>query len=161
MFPSLDQIYGYIETKAIVSSAVAAVLAAAIVAMFSSASIVSAFPVGIGVFILMPWGFIGWRHLQSLKYRPIDLQKWDRVNLPTLWQAACMYDDIEPYASLRDGTPCYANLQMLKSEIMAGTLEIVGEYGRSNMSQRVRREDLRSLAERRGDRPKSLFPEDR
>ena len=161
MWGNLEEWRGQIEGRTIVSS----VIASLIVMLFAAIGNLPLWAIaitGLAGFSILPWGLIGWRKLSQLRYRSADFKKWDRVGLPALWQAACLYDDIEPYGQIRDGTPCYASLQMLKSEIMAGNLEVVGEYGKGGDNwQRVRRDDLKKIAERHGDRPKSLFPEDR
>ena len=151
----------HVEARDVISGTIAGSVVGVLTALASQSLWVIALS-SVAAFALMPWGFIGWRTLEDLRYRAADFEKWDRVDLPALWQAACLYDDIEPYPLLRDGTPSYASLQMLKSEIMAGTLKVAGEYGVGGDTwPRVRRADLRRIAERRGDRPKSLFPEDR
>jgi hypothetical protein len=104
------------------------------------------------------WGYYGFLRIQRWRYRPADHQKWSRVSMPALWQAACIYNDIEPYRPISEGTPCYPTLQMLKSEHMKGTLNFETEDEEG--WQRVRIEELRRLAERLGDKPKCLFPDE-
>lgn len=102
------------------------------------------------------WLYYGWLRIQNWRFRPINAEKWSRVDLPALWQAACILDDIEPYVPLREGTPCYATLQMLKSSIMQGDLEVEGEFGGTDTWQRIHSDDLREYAADRGMSPKAL-----
>lgn len=104
------------------------------------------------------WGYYGFLRIQHWRYHPADHEKWSKVSMPALWQAACLYDDIEPYLPVKHGTPCYATLQMLKSEHLNGNLSF--ETKEENDWQRVRIEELRKLAERLGNKSKCLFPEE-
>lgn len=104
------------------------------------------------------WGYYGFLRIHWLRYRPADTERWSRVSMLALWQAACIYDDVEPYLPLDHGTPCYATLQMLKSEHTNGRLSFEPED--DNGWPRVRLEDLRILAGHLGDKPKCLFPPD-
>ena len=124
----IDKARAHIEARDWISGTIAGVLVAILVAIVGQPLWVIALT-GVAVFALMPWGFVGWRELERRRYQEANFEKWDRVDLPALWQAACLYDDIEPYTLLRDGTPCYATLQMLKSEIMNGNLDVIGKYG--------------------------------
>jgi len=103
------------------------------------------------------WGYYGFLRIQRLRYRPADVEKWSRVSKPTLWEAACIYDDIEPYFPLGPGSPSYPTLQMLKSEHMNGNLQFDAED--ESGWQRVELEELRKLAVRFGHKSKCLFPD--
>ena len=105
------------------------------------------------------WGYYGILRIQRLRYRPADAEKWSRVSRLKLWEAACVYDDVEPYLPLLPGTPCYATLLMLKSEHMNGRLSL--ETEKESCWQSVRLEDLRELAVRLGHKSKCLFPDER
>ena len=112
-------------------------------------------------FVATLWAFIGFRRLTPDQYRPVEFERWDRVLMPALWQAACLWDDLEPYIPVAPGTPSYSTLQMLKSAIMSGEIEVAGEFGHGDAWTRLTRETLRQYAEKVGVRPLSLFPEDR
>ena len=62
---------------------------------------------------------------------------------------------------VKERTPSYPTLQMLKSAVTNGELGTVKVFGGTDQMQRIARQALRNLAESRGIRPKAFFPEDR
>lgn len=160
MWETIEQWRGQIESRAITSSVVAGLILSGLAAM-GDLPLWGIALTGLAGFSILPWGLIGWRKLRELRYRTADFEKWDRVEIPALWQAACLYDDREPYIPVAPGTPCYSTLQMLKSAIMSGQITKVDVFGGSDAMVRLRREDIRRFAESRGDRPLSFFPDAR
>lgn len=115
---------------------------------------------GIVALVLMLCGRLAWAKVRELRYRPAEFGDWDKVMMPALWQAACLWDGYNPYSPVDETTPSYPTLQMLKSAVMEGSLN-PHEFGKSDMWVRVKRVELRAYAEGRGVRPLFLFPEDR
>ena len=101
----------------------------------------------------------------------LTFDQWDEVDTFTVAQAACLWCEVKPevflYSSLRDQNPNIAAVnQMLVSEMKAGRLAFdssdnafasIGTYDKSY----VERSDLLVLAERRQQKPKFLYPEER
>ena len=113
----------------------------------------------IAALVLMLCGRLAWARVRKLRFRLADFEKWDDVGMPTIWQAACLWDGIEPFRPITPDTPCYARLQMLKSEAIITALET--ENGETGAEARASRYAYEALAESLGQRPAFLFPEDR
>ncbi len=160
MWKSIEHWRGQIEGRDITSSIVAGVILM-VLAAIGNLPFWGMVLIGLSGFSILPWGLIGWRKIRELRYRTADFEKWDRVSHPALWQAACLYDDREPYIPVAPGTPCYSTLQMLKSAILNGQIQKTDKFGGSDAWERLCREDIQRFAESRGDRPLSFFPDAR
>jgi len=90
--------------------------------------------------------------------RPVNVNRWKHVEEMTIWQAACLFDDVEPYRQITDETPCYASLQMIKSAANNGKIEVIKQPSSViNMMAIVTADSLRQYAEYIGIKPKVFF----
>lgn len=97
-------------------------------------------------------------------------EAWDEVEELELFQAACLWAEIEPALPVSSGEP-YARLRMLKEAIRKRELYPFGNLREAlnlragrytpNVHTVVTRKSLRDFAEKRGHRPLFLFPEER
>ena len=108
----------------------------------------------VGPMMAMFWGLRGMAW--TVRGLP-DYTKWSRVPVYSLWAAACLWCERNPWPTIRPDSPSYPCLQELKGAIAAGKLELLS--GSGNMQSTVTRDALLKYATQTGQRPKFLFPD--
>lgn len=100
-----------------------------------------------------------------------DYANWRRVEILTLWQAACLWCDSDPQ-SRKAGAEVATQLTVLRDSVMRGDLKLVGPAGESAYDFQRRRRNpkpeymttrvrLREFAEKRGEVPRFLRDDER
>jgi hypothetical protein len=103
----------------------------------------------------------GSRDILSLQ-KPAQFERWDHVPHLAVWQAACLWADLDPVVAvaLTQGTQAYPFYSMLLRAVQHG--EIVPAREESDMCYtELSRSSLIELAARKRLRPAFLFPEER
>lgn len=93
----------------------------------------------------------------------LNYELLDRSEIFTLWNAAHYWTEQEPIVDHPGGRdPFYQTFQDLKTAVdMAQIVSVDQTQGTANRNTRASREELRSFALTRRERPKFLFPEER
>lgn len=89
-----------------------------------------------------------------------DYAEWDRVSALAIWQASCLWAGIKPVAQIPPTSKAYPCLQMLKRDLERGEFKTLGQED-GVMWRLVEREELKIYAQKKGEKPPFLFPENR
>lgn len=93
-------------------------------------------------------------YIQRAYQRPPNYEQWAGHDSYSMWVAACLWADQEPYRSIYPGTRAYPSLQRLKAAARAGHLKTV--TGDETMNAEVTRSALLDYASSRTVRPHFL-----
>jgi hypothetical protein len=156
---AMTAVWAWVDTRAVASALViGAVLG--VLSWISNLSLATAVLFVLWAFMAALWVFIALRNLREHTYPPPDYQRWDHVEAPTVWEAACLWCGESPHPAIPAESRSFACLRMLESALEAGRLESHPGTGKGT-NARLRREDLTAFAEEIGERPPFLFPEER
>ena len=111
----------------------------------------------LGLWAAWPWALLGRERLKKAYERAANHEEWDGHEAYSIWQAACLWCDMEPYPHIVPGTKAYPCLARLKSAAEAGTLPTLTND--KSMTGRVSREALVAFAKSVGVEPAFLVEE--
>ena len=108
----------------------------------------------IGLGAVWPWALLGREKLKKAYEKDANHEAWAGHETYSIWQAACLWCDMEPYPHIVPGSKAYPSLARLKSAAEAGTLPTL--TGDKTMKGRVSREALVAYAQSVGAKPAFL-----
>ena len=119
------------------------------------------YALGIFVVVVFLWTLARayWR-----EYRRYPLyDEWEEIDTLHLWQAACLWSQVEPYLPVAPGTRAYPRLHLLKGTIADGDLtpiiKVTAKDDEAIFWARLRKDDLRKYVQQKNlKRPRFLFP---
>ncbi len=110
-----------------------------------------------GLWAIWPWALLGRERLKKAYEKAANHEEWARHESYFIWQAACLWSDMEPYERIVPGSTAYPSLNRLKSAAEAGTLLTLTDD--KSMKGRVSREALVAYAQSVGAEPAFLAEE--
>lgn len=107
------------------------------------------FPVGaLCLIVLMAWS-------KKLRYPQLDIEPWIGNDSYQVWIAACLWAEVPLSPKIDETHPAYPKLHMIKSALQTGRIRSM--WGNNGAAGEVHHEQLRLLAQTRGERPRFLF----
>ncbi len=110
-----------------------------------------------GVWAIWPWALLGHERLKKAYEKDANHEEWAGHEGYSIWQAACLWSDMEPHSRILPGSTAYPSLNRLKSAAEAGTLPTLTDD--KSMKGRVSREALVAYAQSVGAEPAFLAEE--